>query len=52
MTSVWVVYYGNYFPREVDSVWLTRDGAEQRASILVGFRVEEWPVGERLGIED
>jgi hypothetical protein len=40
------VIYGNYFPREVDSVWTTRKAAQDRAEELGGmWEVEEtnWP---------
>jgi len=41
--DVFVVHFSNYFPREVDSTWTTREAAEARAAELDGdWRVEEW----------
>lgn len=40
---VFVVYFSNYFPREVDSMWPTLEEAERRAGELDGdWNVEEW----------
>lgn len=44
---VWVVVYGNYFPAEVDSIWKTKELAEQKADELQGeWHAEEWTVRE------
>lgn len=32
----WSVFYGNYFPREVDSVHVTKEAADARAEELDG----------------
>lgn len=31
---VWVVHYGNYYPPEVDSIWSTKEKAQQRIDEL------------------
>lgn len=39
----WAVICGNYYPREVDSVWRSELAADRRAEALGGmWTVEEW----------
>lgn len=40
--SVWLVIYGNYWPREVESVWSMEEKARERADSLEG----DWRVAE------
>lgn len=42
----WSVHYGNYFPREVDSTWDTKEEAEKRADELNGETDTMWRVEE------
>lgn len=45
--KVWAVVYSNYFPAEVDSLWKTKEKAEERAEELQGeWHAQEWEVGE------
>lgn len=32
--QIWTVHYGNYFPREVESCWNTKEEAEKRVEEL------------------
>ena len=49
--TVWCVIYGNYFPREIDSIWATREDALARAEELnnddFAWEVVEWEVQSR-----
>jgi hypothetical protein len=43
--SVWAVVHSNFFPREIDSLWSTRELAQKRADQLGdSWRPEEWQV--------
>lgn len=44
VNSVWVVYYGNYYPRELDSIWATEELAKARCEIDPDLNCEEWAV--------
>lgn len=49
--TVWVVMYSNYDPAEVDSIWATKERAEERARILnvestLPWKAVEWEVDE------
>ena len=35
MKGIWAVVYGNYFPYEVDSIWMTKEAAEQRVEEIL-----------------
>jgi hypothetical protein len=43
--TVWLVCFGNYYPREINSIWATKELAQQQAESLgSGWDVEEWEV--------
>jgi len=45
--TAWVVVFSNYYPAEVDSIWKTKELAEQKADELQGdWHVQEWTVQE------
>lgn len=47
MITVYAVVFGNYFPRELDSLWKTKEMADTRADSLDGdWRVVEMTVFE------
>ena len=49
-SSQWHVFFSNYYPQEVDSVWDTEEGARARASSLDGdWNVE--PIGDNPNAE-
>jgi hypothetical protein len=44
--AVWAVINSSYYPREVDSIWATKELGEVRANQLgKDWRVTEWEVG-------
>ena len=42
--KVWIVAYGNYEPDELDSIWFSREEAEQHADEMEG----DWRVRSKL----
>jgi hypothetical protein len=47
--TVWIVHHSNYFPRELDSIWKTKEDAEyymkQQENINAqDLNCEEWAV--------
>lgn len=57
--TVWCVIYGNYLPREVDSIWATKDDAFTRANKLRektrdgNWNIEKWEIqGHEMTCKD
>ena len=48
MITIYAVVFGNYYPREVDSIWLTEELANKRAEQLEG----DWRVVTMTVYED
>ncbi len=47
--GVWVVSYSNYEPAEVDSLWRTKEAAEEYVKEQLdtgGWTVEYWHLGD------
>jgi len=51
--TLYLVVYGNYWPREVESVWTSLDAALRRSNALPGdWRVAEMPLDHLIGGDD
>lgn len=50
--TIFVVYHGNHYPREVEALFATAESAQvyiengRRSSVMCDLHVEEWEVGE------